>query len=291
MPIKVTKWVLLPALLIGSIFSRSAARHELLLDIVVCLGALLVVQRAVRLKAYLWAAGFVTIAVVFSPFLLVIKIFLLMGFAGLATFVTFLTAWKTTAMPAAGLLVALLAAMPGTAFGQTSDSLDTTGKLRFHARSTYVPLSIVGVAAYAAVLQADGAPKEWGGGAAAYGKRFASTMAWSGIHSTLAFSLDSTLHQDPRYFRSGGTGFWRRPGHALRGTILTRTDSGAETLSTWRIGSAYGAAYLSNQWYPDRLNTARLDVIQGSVTLGFDLDSNLGSEFWPDLKNRVFRRD
>jgi hypothetical protein len=72
--------------------------------------------------------------------------------------------------------------------------------------------------------------------------------------------------------------------------MLTRTDSGKETLSTWRIGSAYGAAYLSNQWYPDRLNTVRLDFIQGSVTLGFGLASNLGSEFWPDIKRKVLRR-
>jgi hypothetical protein len=106
----------------------------------------------------------------------------------------------------------------------------------------------------------------------------------------MAFGLDSALRQDPRYFRSGGTGFWRRAGHALRGTILTRTDSGAETFSTWRIGSAYGAAYLSNQWYPDRLNTVRLDLIQGSVTLGFDLVGNLGSEFWPDIKRKALGR-
>jgi hypothetical protein len=48
--------------------------------------------------------------------------------------------------------------------------------------------------------------------------------------------VETTLHQDPRYFRSCSTGFWRRAGHALRGTILTRTDRGGETLSTWRIG-------------------------------------------------------
>ena len=188
------------------------------------------------------------------------------------------------------LIITLSLALPVAGIAQTSDALDVTGKLRFHAKSTYAPLAIAGIAAYAGVLHADGAPKEWGGGAAAYGKRFGSTMAWSGIHSALAFSLDSTLHQDPRYFRSGGTGFWRRSGHALRGTILTRTDSGGETLSTWRIGSAYGAAYLSNQWYPDRLNTARLGLIEGSVTLGFDLVGNLGAEFWPDIKRKVLRR-
>jgi hypothetical protein len=165
-----------------------------------------------------------------------------------------------------------------------------TGKLRFHAESTYAPSAIAGLAAYAGILQEADAPKEWGQGATAYGKRFGSTLAWSGIHSALAFGLDSTLHQDPRYFRSGGTGFWRRSGHALRGIVLTRTDRGGETLSTWRIGSAYGAAFLSNQWYPDRLNTARLGFIQGSVTLGFDLVSNMGSEFWPDIKRKALRR-
>ena len=160
----------------------------------------------------------------------------------------------------------------------------------FHAKSTYSPSALVGLAAYAGVLQEAGAPKEWGQGAGAYGKRFGSTLAWSGIHSALALGLDSTLHQDPRYYRSRGTGFWRRSGHALRGTMLTRTDSGAETVSTWRIGSAYGAAFLSNQWYPDRLNTTRLGLIQGTVTLGFDLVGNLSTEFWPDIKKKVLRR-
>jgi hypothetical protein len=163
-----------------------------------------------------------------------------------------------------------------------------TGKLRLHAESTCAPSAILGGAAYAGILQAAAAPKEWGQGAGPYGKRFGSTLARSGIHSALAFGLDSTLRQDPRYFRSGGAGFWRRTGHALRGTMLTRTDGGAETLSTWRIGSAYGAAFLSNQWYPDRLNPARLGFIQGSATLRFDLVSNL--EFWPDIKRKALRR-
>jgi hypothetical protein len=173
---------------------------------------------------------------------------------------------------------------------QAPKVLDWKGKLRYHALKTCAPLAITGIAAYAGVLQALNAPEEWGGGAAAYGHRVASTAGWSAIHSTLAFGLDSTLHQDPRYYRFTGTGFWRRTGHALRGTVLTRTDTGRETLSTWRIGSSYGSAFLSNLWFPDRLNTARLGLIQGTVGLGFDLVGNLGSEFWPDIKRTVFRR-
>ena len=184
---------------------------------------------------------------------------------------------------------------PVSGFAQTSAKgiapLDWQGKLRFHAEATYGPWAIAGFAAYAGFLQEINSPKEWGQGGGAYGKRFASTLAWSGIHSTLAFGLDSTLHQDPRYFRSRSTGFWRRSAHALRGTILTRTDAGGETLSTWRIGSAYGAAFLSDLWYPARLDTARQGFIDGSVSLGFGLASNLGAEFWPDIKSKLFHRN
>jgi hypothetical protein len=151
-------------------------------------------------------------------------------------------------------------------------------------------MSLVGDAAYAGILQAADAPLEWKQGAEAYGKRLGTMVAWSGIRNGLAFGLDSTLREDPRYYRSTGAGFWSRSGHALRGTMLTRTDSGGETPSAWRIGSAYGSAFLSNMWYPDRLNTARLGFIQGSVTLGFDFAGNLAKEFWPDIKAKVLRR-
>lgn len=71
---------------------------------------------------------------------------------------------------------------------------------------------------------------------------------------------------------------------------MTHTDTGGETISTWRLGSAYGAAFISNLWYPDRLDTVRLGFEQGSLRAGFDLISNLAAEFWPDLKKKL-RRD
>lgn len=186
--------------------------------------------------------------------------------------------------------VVLVCAVSFAGMAQTVDSFDLKDKLSFHADSVFGPWALAGSAAYAGILQVIDTPHEWGQGAGAYGKRFASTVGGSAIHGALAFGLDSTLHQDPRYSRSLETGFWRRTAHALRGTILTRTDSGGETLSTWRLGSAFGAAYLSNQWYPDRLNTVRLDALQGCLQLGFDFARNLGSEFGPDVKRKMLRR-
>lgn len=191
----------------------------------------------------------------------------------------------------AGVLFAILAlAIPAVCAAQTVP-LSVNEKFDFHAASSVGPLALAGAAAYAGILQEADSPEEWGQGATGYGRRLGSSVAGSVIHGALAFGLDSTLHQDPRYFRTGGSGFWRRVGHALRGTIMTRTDSGGEALSSWRIGSAYGSAFLSNLWYPDRLNTVGLGFAQGSFQLGFGLVTNLGSEFWPDVKKKLLHRE
>jgi hypothetical protein len=188
------------------------------------------------------------------------------------------------------LIAGIVLAIPGSGLAQPFVALGMNDKLSYHLKQSVGPLALVGSAAYAGILQAADTPTEWGQGGSGYAKRLGSTVACSGLHGALAFGLDSALHEDPRYFRSARGGFWRRAGHAFRGTILTHTDKGTETLSLWRFGSAYGAAYLSNQWYPGRLNTVGLGFAEGSLQLGFDFAGNLGAEFWPDLKRKILRR-
>jgi hypothetical protein len=188
------------------------------------------------------------------------------------------------------LIIALICHGSVAVIAQTPAALSVGGKLGFHTERAFGPGSMAIFALNAGYLQMTDDFTEWGQGAAGYSKRLGSSVASSGIRTVLAFGLDSTLRQDPRYFRSDSTGFWPRTGHALRGTILTRTDSGGETLSTWRLGSAYGAAFISNQWYPDRFNTVRRGFVNGSTRVGFDLAKNVISEFWPDIKRMILRR-
>jgi hypothetical protein len=173
---------------------------------------------------------------------------------------------------------------------QDPDPAAWQSKLGYHALQAYGPGALAESAVYDGYRQLTDYPREWGQGAAGYGRRVASTLAYSGIRSALGFGLDTALHQDPRYYRSGDTGLWRRMGHVIRGTILTRTDSGGETLAIWRLGSAYGAAFLSNEWYPARLNTVKLGLELGSTQIAFDVLANLRSEFWPDVKHKLLRR-
>lgn len=179
----------------------------------------------------------------------------------------------------------------GIGFSQNPGPFGWQSKLQFHASNAYGPDALAESAVYDGYRQLTDFPREWGKGAAGYGRRAASTLAYSGIRNALGFGLDTTLHQNPRYYRSGDTGFWRRTKYAIPGTFLARTDSGGETLATWRFGSAYCAAFLSNEWYPDRLNTMKVGLEQGSTQIAFDLLANLRSEFWPDVKNKLLRRD
>ncbi len=92
------------------------------------------------------------------------------------------------------------------------------------------------------------------------------------------------------YYRSGEGGQSGRTRYAIRGTVFARKDSGGETFATRRFGSAYGAAFRSNEWYPERLNTMTVGLEQGSTQIAFGLLGNLRAEFWPDVKNEILRR-
>src|SRR6187549_95471 len=93
------------------------------------------------------------------------------------------------------LALAVFAAAPVLGFAQDGEPLDTTGKFHLHAKRAFGPSALVGSAARAGLHQRSNSPEEWGQGADAYGRRFGSAVARSGIRNALAFGLDSTLHQ------------------------------------------------------------------------------------------------
>jgi hypothetical protein len=90
----VVKWISLPVLLTASLFARFAGKYEIVLNLLVCAGALVVLQRAVYIREYLWAAAFVDVAIVFSPLTLIIKIFLLLSFTCIEALGGVYAGWK-----------------------------------------------------------------------------------------------------------------------------------------------------------------------------------------------------
>ena len=92
---KIMKWAAIPVLLTASLFAFCAASYDPLLDLTIGLATIVFVQRAIRLKEYFWAVGYLAVGVVFTPLSLMVKIFLLMGFACIVTFANLLAAFRT----------------------------------------------------------------------------------------------------------------------------------------------------------------------------------------------------
>ena len=65
---KTMKWVSIMALLLAFVW-RPSTPYQLMLEILICVSALMVVAQAWRAGKYLWAAGFVAVAALFNPVL------------------------------------------------------------------------------------------------------------------------------------------------------------------------------------------------------------------------------
>jgi hypothetical protein len=96
----ILRWAAIPVVLIASPLSGMAGGYEPLVNALVCMSAIILVQRAALLQQYVSGAGFIAIAVLFGPFHLAIKIFLLLGLACIAAFSAVLAGFRMHPSPA-----------------------------------------------------------------------------------------------------------------------------------------------------------------------------------------------
>ncbi len=186
-------------------------------------------------------------------------------------------------------ITGFLCLLAGSLQAQDIPALSIEEKLDVHAWRSFGPAPLIGTALGAGLNQVENDPREWGQGIAGYGRRYASIEGYVGVYNGLAFGLDTVLHQDPRYFRSKRKGLLPRLAHAFSYSFVTRTDDGTTTVAAWRLASNYGGAWIVNAWMPHRLTTTGDVLVRGTLGLALDTGSNLGTEFWPDLKSAARR--
>jgi hypothetical protein len=169
-------------------------------------------------------------------------------------------------------------------------ALTSGEKAKLMLRNTIGPYAIANRLFMAGYNQLIDHPEEWGQGWDAYGKRFANRMGRMSVRNSMRLGLDVAFKTDPRYDRCECTG-WGRVGHAAKRVVIARSDYGGETFNTARVVSGMATPWIVYQWYPDRLNTTERKLVSGSTYLGWRVVNNLVSEFWPEIKRKVFRRD
>ena len=106
-------------------------------------------------------------------------------------------------------------------------------------------------------------------------------MARSVISETIRFGVAAADGEDPRYRRSGETGVWNRTRYVIVSTFTSQTSSGKRMPAYSRFAGTYGAAFISNAWYPDSRVDAWLCPASWFDALGLELRFALFEEFFP----------
>ncbi len=127
----------------------------------------------------------------------------------------------------------------------------------------------------------DRTPPEWRQGIKGYARRSASEYGFHIVQSTVHQAGAAALGYDPRYQHCGCTGFWRRTGHAIKWSFLTRNNAGATRFDIPAMAGAYSAGMLSMYWYPQRFNPLTDGVRVGNQEVGLVVGFNVVRELVP----------
>jgi hypothetical protein len=167
--------------------------------------------------------------------------------------------------------------------------LSAGAKFRYHMSQSFSLSGFLIPGFTAGIAQATNVPREWGGGGTAYSYRYASAFGDRlGLH-LIDSTLESALHEDPRYFRSQKTTAGGRFTDAVLHAVIARTDSGGERFAFARVTSAVASGQLTNVWQPYSTGHASDGFIRAGITLGQRAGVNLLHEFFPKLTDRFLK--
>lgn len=183
-------------------------------------------------------------------------------------------------------------------FHTVSDPEETVTPLRVRdkwvlfARETADPFTIVSAVGGAGISQIGNDHPRYGVGLKPYMQRFGAAAADLATQNFFGDAvLASAFREDPRYFRKGsGSSVTGRIGYALSRVAVRRTDSGRDSFNfSGILGMGMGIA-LSDAYYPrpsvgGRELESRVVTSLAGAALG-----NLLPEFWPDIREKLARR-
>jgi hypothetical protein len=172
---------------------------------------------------------------------------------------------------------------PGEQLPDTVSAPPFTVRDKFDYRvvQTFGLRGVVGAAISASIGQALDSPHEWGEGTRGYAERFGSSLGSNLSRQTFAWVLESSFHEDPRYFPSEDKGFKSRMVNVAKQVFICKTDSGRSEFAYARVISAFGAGEFTNVWQPASASSAADGLKRGFITLGADTAYNFFQEFFP----------
>jgi hypothetical protein len=172
---------------------------------------------------------------------------------------------------------------------QPVSAISTSQKFRLVAHY-FDPFTYGFTSLQAAIQQDTNAQEGYGQGVSGYAKRYGADFTDAFTNELFTVGVFPTLlHEDPRYFRKGQGGGFRRTYYAISRVFVARTDSGHVRYNFSEMLGNLSSGALSNLYYP-RGERGVADLFSRTgFQMGYDAMFNVLKEFYPDLK-RKFRR-
>jgi len=163
-------------------------------------------------------------------------------------------------------------------------------RVRWAVRGTIGAKSLFEGLFSASLSTADNTPKEYGPHWDGFGKRYGMRLTGVATSNTMEAGLGAIWGEDPRYVRADDGTFKHRVGHVFLLTFAARNREGELMPAYARYIAIPGSNFLSNTWRADSVSHPS-DAWKrtGFGVLG-KLASHAWTEFWPDVKRKVFKK-
>jgi hypothetical protein len=121
-----------------------------------------------------------------------------------------------------------------------------------------------------------------------YGKRFGSYMARTASNSFFGTFLFATLfRQDPRFFVRSEPTFWQAVEYSLHRIVITRRDSGEDTVNSSGLLGPLAGEGLANTYLPMQDRTLGNTFVRYTSDIGLRVAGNVLRQYWPTLSKRL----
>ncbi len=171
-----------------------------------------------------------------------------------------------------------------------SKSLTPAEKMKVSLDDSFDPSAFLVAGIFAGMSMVQKQYGSFGTGAQGFGKYYGGAFSDQAIGNIMTEGLfPVVLHQDPRYFVKGTGGFWKRTGYAISWEFITRGDDGRNHFNTSELAGNAVAAGISNLYYPAADRSYGNTANKWGQQIALDTFFNVTKEFWPDVRNRLFR--
>jgi hypothetical protein len=169
------------------------------------------------------------------------------------------------------------------------EPLSNTQRTQIYFRQTFLTAgSYVARAFSAGIDQAQGAPHEWGGGFAGYGRRYAARYGQFVVQNSVLSGGNALFGLEPRYDFCRCQGFWSRTRHAVSRNFVAYDRSERELRPQIPMyTAAFAAGLLYNSWLPGQHNIWRGGAYNVLSQAGIGSGYNFVSEFALDILHAV----